>query len=333
MAQLPQSSKLSSRLYYLRVKVQKVLWALLRIAGLVYVIFSLILFFGQDNLVFIPRKGVVGSPQELGLKYLNVKLKTEDGLQLGAWFIPVQGKPALSSQSLQSPDITKESPKPNLDNISTIPQSESPVPLAILFCHGNGGNIGNRLSYLPIFQNLGLSTLLFDYRGYGDSEGKPSEIGTYQDVAAAWRYLTEEQKIPPQRILIYGESLGGAVASYWAETLEAQSIKAGGLILAGTFSHVNDRAVELYPFFPVRLISRFNYQSESRLPKIKIPVLIIHSRDDEIIPFSHGEKLFKAAREPKLFTILRGGHNDAMFDSLEAYRGGLAKFMELVNRN
>ncbi len=203
------------------------------------------------------------------------------------------------------------------------------MPLVLLFCHGNAGTIQNRLIYLPIFQSLGLSTLLFDYRGYGNSEGKPSESGTYADVAAAWRYLTEEQKIPPQRILIYGESLGGAVASYWAETLTTQSIPAGGLILAGTFTHVHDRAAELYPLLPVRFISRFNYQSESRLSKIKMPVLVIHSRDDEIIPFSHGEKLFQAAQEPKLFAMLKGGHNEAMFDSLEAYRAGLAKFIQL----
>ncbi len=333
MTQPQESSRFSNRLHGLKVKFQKLLWALLRITGLVYVIFSLILFFGQDGLVFIPRKGVVGSPQELGLKYFNAKLKTEGGLQLGAWFIPAPRRLSQNPQSPQSSDITKESLKPNPDNSPKLTQSASAVPLVILFCHGNGGNIGNRLSYLPIFQSLGLSTLLFDYRGYGDSEGKPSEVGTYQDVAAAWRYLTEEQKIPPQRILIYGESLGGAVASYWAETLEAQSIKAGGLILVGTFSHVNDRAAELYPLLPVRLISRFSYGSESRLPKIKIPVLIIHSRDDEIIPFSHGEKLFKAAQEPKLFTILRGGHNDAMFDSLETYREGLAKFIAVTNAN
>lgn len=317
--------KLQLQFTSLTHQVKEWLWRLLRITGLAYIVFALIIFFGQESLVFVPSRSVTGSPQDLGLTYSNVKLKTEDGVQLSAWFVPAQGNHPQT--------IPHNSQNTNPNQLGNNPSSRNKIPLVILFCHGNGGNISHRLSYLPIFQSLGLSTLLFDYRGYGDSEGKPSENGTYQDVAAAWRYLIAEQQIPPQNILIYGESLGGAVASYWAETLTALPPlqQAKGLILASTFSHINDRAAELYPFLPVRFLSRVNYGSESRLPNIKMPVLVIHSRDDEIIPFHHGQKLYNAARPLKLMTIIHGTHNEGFLDSLETYRQGLGQFMQLVN--
>ena len=202
----------------------------------------------------------------------------------------------------------------------------------ILFCHGNGGNIGNRVSYLPIFKDLGLATFLFDYRGYGKSEGKPSEEGTYSDVEAAWQYLTQEKQIPPQKIIIYGESLGGAIASYLAQKISQQDSKnsAGGLILASTFTSISDRAAELYPFMPIRFLSRFSYNSIDRLPIIKIPILVIHSIDDEIIPFHHGDRNFQVANQPKKLVTLRGDHNGGFLDSLETYRNGLKEFIQSI---
>jgi len=202
----------------------------------------------------------------------------------------------------------------------------------ILFCHGNGGNISNRISYLPIFRELGLATFLFDYRGYGKSGGTPSEEGTYADVEAAWQYLTQERQIPPQKIIIYGESLGGAIASYLAQKISQPNgnNNAGALVLASTFTSISDRAAELYPFMPIRFLSRFSYNSIERLPSIKIPVLVIHSIDDEIIPFHHGDRNFQVANQPKNLVKLRGDHNGGFLDSLETYRNGLNEFIQSI---
>ena len=280
---------------------QKFLLPVIRVLVLAYIGLAITLYFGQSNMVFMPSKDVIETPKSIGLKFEDVQLNTKDNVNLSAWFVPAK------------------------DN--------NPIGKAvILFCHGNGGNISNRISYLPIFKDLGLATFLFDYRGYGKSEGQPSEEGTYKDVEAAWLYLTQERKIPPQKIIIYGESLGGAIASYIAQTTAQQNPQnsAAGLILASTFTSISDRAAELYPFLPIRLLSKFSYNSIERLPNIKIPVLIIHSTEDEIIPFHHGEKNFQVANAPKKLVKLRGDHNGGFLDSLETYRNGINEFTQKI---
>jgi pimeloyl-ACP methyl ester carboxylesterase len=283
---------------------QKFLFPVVRIIVLAYIGLAIVLYFGQSNLVYMPSKDLIETPESIGLKFEDIQLKTKDNVNLSAWFVPAKANDSIGKG-------------------------------VILFCHGNGGNIGNRVSYLPIFRGLGLSTFLFDYRGYGKSEGSPSELGTYNDVESAWQYLTQVRKISPKKIIIYGESLGGAIASYIAQTTTAQTTSqqdvqgvAGGLILASTFTSIADRASELYPFLPIHLLSRFSYNSRDRLPNIKVPVLIIHSTEDEIIPFHHGDRNFKAANEPKKLIKLRGDHNSGFLDSLETYRTGISEFMQ-----
>jgi uncharacterized protein len=264
----------------------------LRIGVLVYVGLLAALYFGQAKMVFMPRTEMTASPKDIGLAFEQVRLSTQDSLSLSAWFVPATEK--------------------------------NPTGKAvILFCHGNAGNIGNRIAYLPIFHSLGLSVLLFDYRGYGSSAGSPTETGTYADVEAAWQYLTQVRQIPANKIAIYGESLGGAVASYMAEKQ-----RSGGLVLASTFTSITDRAAELYPFLPIRLISKFSYNSIARMPNIKVPVLVIHSPQDEIIPFRHGEALFQAAHEPKMFVKIKGDHNGGFLDAQEIYSAGIEKFIQ-----
>ena len=295
----------------LRSIFQKFLLPLIRIVAFAYIGLAIVLYIGQSNLVFMPSKDVLETPKTVGLNFEDIQLTARDNVNLGAWFVPAKDNDSIGKG-------------------------------VILFCHGNGGNIGSRVSYLPIFRELGLATFLFDYRGYGKSEGQPSEEGTYADVEAAWQYLTQQRKIPPQKIIIYGESLGGAIASYMAQNIAQnssqniaqknvqQEIKntAGGLILASTFTSISDRASELYPFLPIRWISRFSFNSIDRLPTIKIPVLIIHSTDDEIIPFSHGDRNFQAANEPKRLIKLSGDHNNGFLDSLEIYRTALNEFIQ-----
>jgi uncharacterized protein len=264
----------------------------LRIAALVYVGLLVALYFGQARMVFMPRTEIMGTPKDIGLAYEQVKLTTQDNLAISAWFVPATSKDAIGKG-------------------------------VILFCHGNAGNIGDRTAYLPIFHSLGLSVLLFDYQGFGSSQGTPTEAGTYADVESAWQYLSQVRQIPPSKIVIYGESLGGAVATYMAEKQ-----RSGGLILASTFTSITDRAAELYPFLPIRLISKYSYNSIARMPNIKSPVLVIHSPQDEIIPFAHGEALYKAANEPKMFVKIKGDHNGGFLDAQEIYSAGLEKFVK-----
>ena len=281
----------------LQTILQKVLFPFLRIAAFVYLGLAIVLYIGQSNLVFMPSKDIIETPETVGIKFEDLQITTKDNVNLAAWFVPFRDNNPLGKS-------------------------------VVLFCHGNGGNISNRVSYLPIFKDLGLATFLFDYRGYGRSEGNPSEEGTYNDVEAAWQYLTQEKQIPPQKIIIYGESLGGAIASYIAEKTSRDQQNAGGLILASTFTSISDRAAEIYPFLPIRFLSRFSYNSINRLPNIKMPVLVIHSTDDEIIPFHHGDRNFQIANQPKQLVKLRGDHNNGFLDSAEIYRTGMNGFIQ-----
>ncbi len=245
------------------------------------------MYFFQERLVYFPLREWAATPADAGLPYEEIWLETADGVKLSGWFIPAEPERAV-----------------------------------VLFFHGNGGNISHRLWSLEQLRQLGLSSFIFDYRGYGHSEGSPSEQGTYQDAAAAWRYLTEERHLPPAKIIIYGESLGGAVAA-WA----AEAYPPAALILVSTFTSVPDIGAQVYPFLPVRQLSRIQYNTLTRLPQITCPVLIMHSPADEVIPFSHGQRLFAAAAEPKEFIQLQGGHNDGLMRSASQFRAALAAFV------
>jgi alpha-beta hydrolase superfamily lysophospholipase len=229
----------------------------------------------------------LANPGSIGLDFEDVYFETSDGVKLSGWFIP----------------------------------SESSVGV-ILFCHGNAGNISHRLDSIEIFHRLGLDVFIFDYRGYGRSEGRPTEQGTYQDAEAAWRYLIEERKVHPGRVVIFGRSLGGGVASWLA-----QSHVPGALILESTFTSLPDIAASVYPYLPVRLMLRFQYRTMEHLGGVDCPVLIVHSRDDEIMPFSHGCRLFEKARGPKQFLEISGTHNEGFLMSGRNYEEGLNSFV------
>jgi hypothetical protein len=192
----------------------------------------------------------------------------------------------------------------------------------VLFFHGNAGNISHRLDTLVFLHELGLAVFMFDYRGYGESEGEPSEAGLYRDAEAVWGYLTETRGIPGREILLFGRSLGGAVAAYLAERHAAM-----GLVLESTFTSVPEVAEQHYPWLPVHSLTRYRYDTAGRLPNIDMPVLIIHSPEDEIIPFSHGQTLYDLAKEPKCFVEIEGSHNTGIFDSWETYRRGWNEFI------
>jgi fermentation-respiration switch protein FrsA (DUF1100 family) len=248
------------------------------------------LFFYQPNLLYfpdMPSREIEATPGDIGLNFEPLTLTTRDDEQLDAWFIPA-----------------------------------NPARGVVLFCHGNAGNISQRLDSIRLFHELGLSVLIFDYRGYGQSTGKPSEKGTYRDVDAAWHYLVTLRGIAPEQIILFGRSLGASIA---ADLATRQS--AAAVILESGFTSVPDVAAKLYPWLPVRWLSRYQYDARKKLVNIHSPVLIVHSRDDEIILYSNGERLFEAANEPKQFLQLRGGHNDGFLVSGKYYIQGLDGFL------
>jgi fermentation-respiration switch protein FrsA (DUF1100 family) len=197
----------------------------------------------------------------------------------------------------------------------------------VLFCHGNAGNLSDRLDSIKIFHDLGQSVLIFDYRGYGRSSGKISEKGTYLDAEAAWDYLIRIKHKSSKDIVIFGRSLGGAVA---AET--ALSKDPAGLILESTFMSVPAIARKYYTWLPVGLIAKYRYATVDKIGLIVCPKLIVHSKDDEIIPLEHGRKIYEKAVPPKEFLEIKGGHNEGFMFSGDTYREGLRRFLEACRK-
>jgi fermentation-respiration switch protein FrsA (DUF1100 family) len=267
------------------------IWSLLLVALGAYLVLGLLLFLFQAHLLYypnIPSRAVTAAPDRIGLAYEPIEFVAEDGVRLDGWFVPAAGK----------------------------------ARGVLLFFHGNAGNISHRLDSLRLFHGLGLAVLIFDYRGYGRSQGKVSEPGTYLDAEAAWRYLTEERSVPADDIMLFGRSLGAAVAAYLATKRRPRA-----LIMESSFTSVPDFAASYYRIYPVRWLARFRYDAMEYLRSVDCPVLIVHSRDDEIIPFRHGRQLFAGAKEPKAFLELRGGHNDGFLVSGRDYLDGLDAFL------
>ena len=246
------------------------------------------LYLFQSTLIYFPSKSHYATPKAAGLEYEDVWLTTADGVRIHGWFV------------------------------------FHPEPRGtLLFFHGNAGNIGDRIESLQIFNRLGLNSLIIDYHGYGLSGGSAGEQETRLDAKAAWDHLTTDRGIPPEDIVVFGRSLGGGVAAWLAsETNPA------GLILESSFTSVPDLAAKYYPLFPVRLLARVRYDSKAALSRIRCPVLIVHSVDDEIVPFSHGRALFDAAPPSRFFLELRGGHNDGFLRAGDWYVNGLSGFLD-----
>ncbi len=198
----------------------------------------------------------------------------------------------------------------------------SKAKYTLLFCHGNAGNIGHRLEKLMLLHKIKLNLFIIDYRGYGRSKGTPSEKGIYLDTKAAYDYLVDKRKIKPEQIILYGESLGSAAIIH----LAAEQ-KVGGLIVEGGFTRGRDLARILYPLLPTAFFSD-SFDSLAKIKKIDAAKLFIHSKDDEIVPFSLAQQLYAAAGGPKRFAELRGGHNSTFLDSKEKYISSITSFIQ-----
>ena len=193
----------------------------------------------------------------------------------------------------------------------------------VLFCHGNAGNISNLIEIVQQYAHLGLSSFVFDYRGYGQSEGKPSEEGTYLDAEAAWNYLVRKRHVSSTDIIIIGRSLGGPIAAWLGRKHTPKA-----LILESTFTTIRDIGAQLYPYLPVRLITSLGYKTIEYIRQVHCPLLIVHSCGDRMIPIDHGRKLYSAANEPKDFLEIQGTHNEGYFTSEKQYLDGLDSFIK-----
>jgi fermentation-respiration switch protein FrsA (DUF1100 family) len=275
----------------------KTLISLLSIAASIYVVLALTLYLLQGKMVFLsglPGRALTATPGDIGLEYEDVSLTTSDDERLHGWYVPATDRRGV-----------------------------------VLFFHGNAGNISHRLDSIGIFHQLGLDTFIIDYRGYGQSTGKTNEHGTYLDAQAAWSYLVDERRIPADRIIIFGRSLGGAVGAWLGAQPDMKNGPAA-MIIESSFTSGVDMARRLYPFLPVQLITRLRYPVAEYASRLECPVLVVHSRDDEIIPFAMGQSIFSAVKQRKSFLELRGDHNNGFYISRHDYLAGLDRFIGSV---
>jgi len=251
-----------------------------------YMAIGMYLVVMESRLVFHPERGLAANPLHRGMEFEDVQLQAADGERLHGWFIP---QPSAS--------------------------------LTVLFFHGNTGNLTACLDTFAILHRIGVNLFAIDYRGYGQSSGTPSESGTYLDAEAAWQYLIAERGLDPARIIIFGRSLGGGVAT-WLAT----KVQAAGVVLESTFSSMPEVAQRLYPYVPVRWLARTRYDNLARVNDIKAPILFIHSSEDELIPLIHSERLYSHFRGPKALHIIKGRHTDGYMLSGELYVSALSRF-------
>ncbi len=259
-----------------------------RILVLLLVVGGLLLLF-EKHLIYFPMRAHDVTPSALGLGYEEVELRAEDGVRLHGWFLPVKGS-----------------------------------QLTVLVCHGNAGNVSHRLDRALLMQSrLKVDTLLFDYRGYGKSQGSPDEEGTYRDARAAYRWLIA-RGLGPERVVLFGESLGSAVALQLALEVEARA-----LVLESPFASIPAMARAVYPLLPLWPFVRTRYDNAAKIARLRMPLLVMHGERDEIVPFAQGRRVFDEAPEPKRFFAIPGAsHNDTYVVGGEAYWRALRDFLE-----
>ena len=252
-----------------------------------WLLLNIYMYLQQPSMTFFPARELPQTPADWGMPYGDVNLVTASSERVHGWYIPAPG-----------------------------------ARYTVLFLHGNGGNIGHRGETVEILHRLGLNVLLIDYRGYGNSEGRPGEEAMYEDARLAWDYLLDAQGQPPHRIIVFGRSLGGAVAAHLAA-----EVTPAALILESTFSSVRDMARELHPLLSRLVWLRYRFPVVDNVARVAAPVLVLHSPEDDVIPYRFGRRVFEAARPPREFVELRGDHNSGFLDSQPRYQLALRDFI------
>lgn len=250
------------------------------------IVFKFLILFSEEKNLFQPDKGVDLTPKSIGIEYDDVYFNTKDGQLLNGWFVPA-----------------KE------------------AKITIIFCSGRGGNLSDRLQKVKFFYDIGLNALFFDYRGYGISSGKPSEAGLYKDAQAAYDYLLTRTDIDKTKVVAYGKSLGGPVASDLC-----LHRKLAALILEGPLPSLKTYVGEMGGFLPTEWLVSEKFDTISRVKKIKIPKLFVQGMDDEVISFSEGRLVFNAAINPKEFVPFDGHHDENLFTVSDTFRDRLFEF-------
>lgn len=237
---------------------------------------------------------------EVGPSVEDVWFEAEDGVRLHGWHLrPV---------------------RPGDDGSAPIPV---PTRGVLLWFHGNAGNLSHRYPVLAEMVRYPTEVFIFDYRGYGRSEGSPDEPGLYRDARAAWRHLTERRGVDPARVVLLGKSLGGAPAVQLAT-----EVPCAGLIVQSSFTNARDMGKSMMPFPPAWLFLRTKFDSAEKVARVRAPKLFMHSRADEVVPFRLGRRLFEAAAEPKEFwEIPEAAHNDTFHAAGEKVHGKIREFL------
>ena len=246
----------------------------------------------EDKLIFHPSAEIIHTPGQVGLEFQDLFFTTADGVRLNGWFIPHQ---------------------------------EARVTL--VWFHGNAGNISHRVENIKLLHDkVKVNIFIFDYRGYGRSEGSVSEAGTYQDGVAALQFVRKQLGIEAQNLILFGRSLGAAIATEMASRFDSR-----GLILESPFVSIREMAKSVFPLMPIGPLLQTRYDNLEKIVKIKVPLLVLHGDRDEVIPYEHGKRVFAAATGPKDFYAIHGaGHNDTYIVGGDAYFQRLRSFIETV---
>lgn len=273
------------------MRMSGLLWTVLLLLAIYLGLVGLV-YLVQDRLVYFPQSTLSATPADYGLQYEDVNFEAGDDVTLHGWYVPAD---------------------------------ESRFTL--LFFHGNGGNLSGRLETIALFHSMGLDIFIIDYRGYGRSEGAPSEEGTYRDAEAAWDYLVSERDLSPDSIVVMGRSLGGAIAAWLAGRKRPRA-----LILESTFSSGVELARAAYPFFPVEMMLKHRYPTTEHIRDLDIPKLFAHSPEDDVVPYELGRKLYHEASGPKTFLEMRGRHNNAFQVTGKRYRQAIEEFLSTAEK-
>ncbi len=263
----------------------------LSLLAVVFITLCLNLIYFEHHQLYQPNERLTTSPQDIGIFYESVDFETEDGQSLNGWFIPVPG-----------------------------------AKTTVLFCHGRAGNLSDELAKIKFFHDMGMNLMMFDYRGYGRSSGTPSEKGFYKDTRAAYDFLISRNDVDKEKIVVIGESLGGAVA---ADLCLHRKVKA--LVLESSIVSVLMEARRLYPFLPTDFLPLEKFDTLSKIKKIQIPKLFVHGLDDEDVSFSDALQLYYASSGPKKFLPFQGTHDDDIFKISQIYKDELRKFLHENN--